>query len=231
MNPLDWIAVGMFVLTLVGMQITPPIGAHQQRATTAQVQGMAEKGEADLALGGVDVCRFANSGQITADERAIAARQALAIAIGRYDLPKHYHGFGLRVGGSGDLAEIDYFDSRLFYVSAADAHLNGAASAHDLAAHWRDGLDAAIRALPSPVPDGWLATTGAPSGQVHVSDALLADAVSCSLSQPAVSARVDGGIVTLVGQVPDALTRQRVVSLVEQLPGVQGVVDQLQVSR
>lgn len=230
MNPLDWIAVSMVLLSLVGLQITPPAGRHAERASAAQVQGLAQSGEADLAMGGTTVCRFANSGQISADERAIAARESVAIAIQRYGLPQHYHGFGLRVGGSADMAELDYFDTRLFWVSAADARLNGAKDAHALADAWRGALDTALQALPSPVPNGWLATTGAPSGQVAVSDGLLADAVACSLDQPAVSAKVNGGIVTLMGQVPDSSTREHVVALVQQLPGVQGVVDQLQVS-
>jgi hypothetical protein len=240
MNGLDWIALLLGLAALLEFSWDGIDGARGlNRSTPAQMQ-TPRHAEAGLLVGGEVLMRFTDTGVMAAEERAREARMNLRRAVETYGLPTTYLGAALRSGGLGDVAEVAYLDMRITTVSASDATAGGATSVQALAAQWREALDKAIRALPTPVPDGWIvAATGGGGGgagrigRVMVSDETLTTAAAASLNHSRgqrVTATAADGIIRLDGSVAEPADKGRLVRLMRELPGVRGVDDRLSVS-
>lgn len=225
MTGIDWLAAALAIAIIAGAQMTPK-GFDEERPRPAQ--GVTQQGEATLRMGPYAQWRFAGSGELAAEERAIAAKQALRRATLRYELPRNFHPAWLRAAGGGDVWEILYMDTRLFRVTAADARLNGAASAEALARRWRGEVAAALADAPTPMPDGWLAVITRPSGHVAVKDRTL-EAAAAEAMPLAVRVKAVDGVLVLEGVIENETQRRRAVAIARQVPGAADVEDRLQV--
>lgn len=233
MNFLDWIALVTFLGSLVGLQVSADPATELERATSAQAS-QAASAEAEVDMGGHAVMRFANSGATTAMERAVEAKQNLGRVIAQDDLPGHYVGLGLRVGGDDALATLNYFDLPITTVTKTDAKANGFNSPKALAERWKSDVDTAIHALPGNLPVGWIAARGKPTPSLLVSDPTLSQAVADLLPDGTgqrVTVSAQGGTVILDGQVADEHERGRLVRLVRGVPGVRDVIDHTSVQQ
>lgn len=240
MNGLDWIALSLGLVALAGLTFDgTDMARGLNRSTPAQVKA-ARKADAGLVVGGEMIMKFTDSGVLAAEDRAREANLNLRRAIQTWGLPRGFIGPALRGGGLGDVAEIAYLDLRIATVTAADAKAAGAASPQALAAQWRDSLDKAIRALPSPMPDGWIASApgtgggGGGRGRVLVSDETLSAAAAASLDFRVgrrVTVTATDGVIRLEGTVANTLEKGRLVRQMRDLPGVRGVDDRLSVGQ
>jgi hypothetical protein len=233
MNWLDWLALSMGLVTIVGGTIDGnDLERELNRPSAAQVASN-RPATAGVTVGGDVLLRFADSGVMAAEDRAREARLNLRRAVDHFGLPKGYFGPGLRVVGGGDVAEIHYLDLRLTTATAADAKANGFDSAGALANRWRGDLDKVLRSVPAPLPDNWFATAGKATGAVLVSDETLASVAAASLPGGVGGVRVSavGGVIVLEGQVRSATDKARLVRLMRDVPGAQGVEDKLAVAR
>lgn len=233
MNFYDWLALTILVLTGIGVEVTPKdFNEPVQRTTAAQSATDWPSSLTGLAIGGDTLLEFTDSGVATGHERAVVARQNLQRAIAHYDLAHHYMPIGLRLVGGKDFMDIYYLDLRLVTVTASDAKAHRAASAEALAKTWKQEIDGALKDLPHPLPDGWIAVTGDVAGATMVSDELLARAAAMAIDfRPGQEVRVSAkaGMVVLDGRVATEAQRRKVVSLAGQIPGARGVVDRLKV--
>lgn len=234
MNWLDWLALSMGLVALVGGSLEGPDFEQELNRPTAAQVAQAQQASAGVTVGGAVLMRFTDSGVAAAEDRAREARLNLRRAVDHFGLPQGYLAPGLRVTGGGDLAELHYLDVRLAIATATDAKANGLGSARALAERWQADLDRAIRALPQPMPDGWIATAGAIKGTVLVSDETLARAAAACLdARPGQRVRVSaaGGVLMLEGEVATARDKARLARLMRELPGVRGVDDRVGVTR
>ena len=228
MNPFDWVVVAILGITLLGAQLAPD---SYQQELQAPAEAQVATGDAGLSVGGVVVARFADSGSVTAIERAISARQQLRRAISHHRLAERYHGFALRLSG-GEVVQLHYMDLLVLTVTAADARLNGASSARELAERWKQALDAQLQDVPAPLPDAWVATTGGGGGGgAMVTESTLSRTVAGALSGAGgVRVEAAGSRVILSGIVASQAERQRVVALVREVPGVREVEDRMRLA-
>lgn len=227
MNPFDWVVVAILGITLLGAQLAPD---SYQQELQAPAEAQVATGDAGLSVGGVVVARFADSGSVTAIERAVSARQQLRRAISHHRLADRYHGFALRLSGS-EVVQLHYMDMLVLTVTAADARLNGVSSARELAERWKQALDAQLQDVPAPLPDSWLATTGGGGGGAMVTESTLSRTVAGALSGAGgVRVEAAGSRVILSGMVASQAERQRVVALVREVPGVREVEDRMRLA-
>lgn len=234
MNWLDWLALSMGLVSLVGGTLEGHDFEQEMNRPTAAQVARDQRPTAGVVVGGDVLMRFADSGVVAAEDRAREARVNLRRAVDHFGLPKGYFGPGLRVSGGGDLAELHYLDVRLAIATATDAKANGMGSARELADRWRADLDRAIGKLPQPLPDGWIQTAGKVSGAVLVSDQTLARAAAACLdTRPGqkVTVSAQGGVIVLEGSVATPQAKGRLVRLMKDLPGVKGVDDRITVAQ
>jgi hypothetical protein len=232
MNFLDWFALATMLGALIGAQVLPDPNVELERTTLAQ-QAQVQTSSAIVLMGGQPVMRFSDSGSSTAYERAIEAKQNLQKVIEHHDLPAHYLGLGLRLGGDSDLVTLNYLDMRITSITRADAALNQTGTPHELAERWKASVENEIHALPNPIPDTWIGAAGQHVGSLLVSDPTLAQAVADCLPDHAgqrVTVKAEAGTVTLDGQVADDNERGRLERMVRQIPGVRDVVNRTSIT-
>ena len=234
MNWLDWLALSMGLVTLLGGTLEGS-GFDQEltRPTAGQLASQAQP-TAGVTIGGDVLLRFTDSGVHAAEERARETRMNIRRAVEHFALPKGYLGPALRVSGAGDVAEIHYMDFRLVLATGADAKANGFPSARALADRWRGDLDRTLRVLPQPLPDGWIGSAGRITGTVLVSDETLARAAAACLdARPGRRVRVSasGGVIVLEGEVATARDKARLARLMREVPGCRAVDDRVGVTQ
>ena len=231
MTPLDWLALSLGLITIVGLQISPKNrNAEMNRTTPGQVASGRISSTATVTMGGRPLWRLAGSGVQTGLERAMVARQNLQAAIAQDDLLHHFFPVGLRLGDGGDFVTVNYFDLRLVSATVADERLNGAKSVADLALQWKATLDRGLRMLPDPLPDAWLAVEPGLGGAITmVADDTLERTAAALLPDGGVSVEAAGGVLILSGAVNSDHERKRLVHLAGQIPGAMGVEDRLTV--
>lgn len=228
MNWLDWLALSMGLVALVGGTLEGSDFEQEMNRPTAAQVAARQQATAGVTVGGEVLMRFTDSGVVAAEDRAREARLNLRRAVDHFGLPQGYFGPGLRVSGGGDVAELHYLDLRLAIATATDAKANGMGSARALADRWRTDLDRAIGKLPQPLPDGWIQTAGKVSGAVLVSDQTLARAAAlCLPAKPGqrVTVAAQGGVIILEGSVANPQDKARLARLMKEIPGARGVED------
>ncbi len=234
MNWVDWLALSMGLVSLLGGTLEGHDFEQEMNRPTAAQVAAPQKPTAGVTVGGDVLMRFTDSGVVAAEDRAREARLNIRRAVEHFGLPNGYFGPGLRVSGGGDLAELHYLDVRLAIATTTDAKANGFTSARALADRWRHDLDRAITKLPLPLPDGWIATAGRISGAVLVSDQTLARAAAACLdTRPGQRVKVSaaGGVIVLEGEVATARDKARLARLMRDLPGCRGVDDRVGITQ
>jgi hypothetical protein len=224
----------MMLTTMIGAQVTPQdYNSEMVRTTPAQSESQRSGAVAGVAIGGKLVFQLADSGLSMAEERAIETRENLNRAIFHYDIAHKYLPIGLRTDGRGSYVELYYFDLRLATATAADAKAAGLDSAEKLVNVWKGDVDRSFRALPKPMVDGWIATTGSVAGTTMISDDTLAGTASSIIGYTPgaqVKLTAKAGVILVEGVVASDAQRGRIIRTLKRLPGVRGVQDRLEVS-